>query len=169
MTIALHLPLREPLSRGDAVEMALLPESVDRVRQARTGRCGQRPLRLRQQGGRWAGVNVSRRAHPLVRSTPRQLLLLLGCEAGGDVFASCREGRIEFPQAGEVIASATGWSWSASARTQGRRSASGATGCGSLERTADYYASYLWEEEAAKAAIPRLRGLQEEICALCVG
>ena len=153
--------------------MALIsPESLERVKQAADiVEVISAHTDLRRQGARWVGlcpfheertpsfsVDAAGEALPLLR--------LRGRRRRDQVRR--REGRARAsPRRSSCSPTATGSSWSASRRTRGRRRAAQQRRRLEqlLDRTAAYYASYLWESQEAEKAREYLaeRGLGEEV------
>src|ERR671923_1249752 len=133
-------------------------ESVDRVRQAADIVEIVNPhTDLRRQGDRWVGLCPfhEERTPSFSVNAHDKLYYCFGCERGGDVFRFVQEKEgMEFPEAVELLAERYGVELQreredprAEAARQ-RRARLGEL----LERTAGFYASYLWGSgEAAKA------------------
>jgi len=147
------------------------PESVDRVRQAADiVEIVSAHTDLRQQGGRWVGLCPfhEERTPSFSVNPAEKLYYCFGCEAGGDVFGFVQEKEgIDFPEAVERLAERYGVELEREQedpraeakrkRTERLREL--------LERTAAFYASYLWESTEAGKARDYLqgRGLGEEV------
>ncbi len=152
--------------------MALFsPQSVDRVRQAADiVEIVSAHTDLRQQGGRWVGLcPFHEERTPSFSVNPAdKLYYCFGCEAGGDVFRFVQEKEgVEFPEAVELLAERYGVELEReredpkAEETRRRREKLREL----LERTASFYASYLWESDEAGKARDYLagRGLEEEV------
>ena len=125
---------------------------------------------LRQRGSRWVGLCPfhEERTPSFSVNAADKLYYCFGCEAGGDVFRFLQEKEgLEFPQAVEVLAERYGVELEreredpqAEAKRKRRDRLRQL-----LERTAEYYASYLWESKEAAKARDYLgsRGLEEEV------
>jgi DNA primase len=147
------------------------PDSVDRVRQAADiVEIVSAHTDLRQQGGRWVGLCPfhEERTPSFSVNPAEKLYYCFGCEAGGDVFGFVQEKEgIDFPEAVERLAERYGVELEREQedpraeakrkRTERLREL--------LERTAAFYASYLWESKEAGKARDYLqgRGLGEEV------
>ena len=147
------------------------PQSVDRVRQAADiVEIVSAHTDLRQQGGRWVGLCPfhEERTPSFSVNPAEKLYYCFGCEAGGDVFGFVQEKEgVDFPEAVERLAERYGVELEREQedpraeakrkRTERLREL--------LERTAAFYASYLWESEEAGKARDYLqgRGLSEEV------
>jgi DNA primase len=147
------------------------PESVDRVRQAADIlEIVNQHTDLRRQGARWVGLCPfhEERTPSFSVNPAEKLYYCFGCEAGGDVFRFVQETEgVEFPEAVERLGERYGVELQ---REQEDPKAEAARRRRErlrelLERTASFYASYLWESnEARKArAYLRDRGLGEEV------
>jgi DNA primase len=134
------------------------PQSVDRVRQAADiVEIVSAHTDLRQQGARWVGLcPFHEERTPSFSVNPAdKLYYCFGCEAGGDVFGFVQEKEgMEFPAAVELLAERYGVELdreredprAEAARKRRERLRE------LLQRTAAFYASYLWDsDEAAKA------------------
>ncbi len=152
--------------------MALIsPESLERVKQtADIVEVISAHTDLRRQGARWVGLCPfhEERTPSFSVDAQEKLYHCFGCGVGGDVikFVEEKEG-LGFAEAVELLADRYGVELEreqedprAEARRQQRRRLEQL-----LERTAAYYANYLWEsEEAGKArAYLAERGLGEEV------
>jgi DNA primase len=147
------------------------PQSVDRVRQAADiVEIVSAHTDLRQQGGRWVGLcPFHEERTPSFSVNPAdKLYYCFGCEAGGDVFGFVQEKEgVEFPEAVELLAERFGVELEREQEdpkaeaTRRRRERLREL----LERTASFYASYLWESDEAGKARDYLagRGLEEEV------
>ena len=125
---------------------------------------------LRQQGGRLVGLCPfhEERTPSFSVNAADKLYYCFGCEAGGDVFGFMQEKEgLGFPEAVEVLAERYGVELEreredpkAEARRERKQRLRQL-----LERTAAFYASYLWESEEAAKARDYLssRGLGEEV------
>ncbi len=147
------------------------PDSVDRVRQAADiVEIVSAHTDLRQQGGRWVGLcPFHEERTPSFSVNPAdKLYYCFGCEAGGDVFRFVQEKEgVEFPQAVELLAERYGVELEREQedpRSEARRKRRERLR-ELLKRTAEFYASYLWESKEAGKARDYLseRGLGEEI------
>ncbi|HET7446057.1 MAG TPA: DNA primase [Solirubrobacterales bacterium] len=152
--------------------MALISaESVERVKQtADIVEVISAHTDLRRQGARWVGLCPfhEERTGSFSVDAQEKLYHCFGCGVGGDVikFVEEKEG-LGFAEAVEVLADRYGVEIEreqedprAEARRQQRRRLEQL-----LERTAAYYANYLWESEEAGKAREYLagRGLREEV------
>ncbi|HUC00016.1 MAG TPA: DNA primase [Solirubrobacterales bacterium] len=152
--------------------MALISaESVERVKQtADIVEVISAHTDLRRQGARWVGLCPfhEERTGSFSVDAQEKLYHCFGCGVGGDVikFVEEKEG-LGFAEAVEVLADRYGVEIEreqedprAEARRQQRRRLEQL-----LERTAGYYANYLWESEEAGKAREYLggRGLGEEV------
>jgi DNA primase len=152
--------------------MALIsPESLERVKQtADIVEVISTHTDLRRQGARWVGLCPfhEERTPSFSVDAQEKLYHCFGCGVGGDVikFVEEKEG-LGFAEAVELLADRYGVELEreqedprAEARRQQRRRLEQL-----LERTAAYYASYLWESEEAGKAREYLaeRGLGEEV------
>jgi DNA primase len=146
-------------------------ESVDRVRQAADiVEIVSAHTDLRQQGARWVGLCPfhEERTPSFSVNSADKLYYCFGCEAGGDVFGFVQEKEgIEFPEAVERLAERYGVELEREQedpRAEARRKRAERLR-ELLDRTAAFYASYLWEsKEAGKARdYLRGRGLGEEV------
>jgi DNA primase len=124
---------------------------------------------LRQQGGRWVGLCPfhEERTPSFSVNAVDKLYYCFGCEAGGDVFRFLQEKEgLEFPTAVEMLAERYGVELEREREDPKREAARKRRDRlrQLLDRTAAYYASYLWEsKEAAKARdYLSARGLEEE-------
>jgi DNA primase len=147
------------------------PQSVDRVRQAADIlEIVNAHTDLRQQGARWVGLCPfhEERTPSFSVNPAEKLYYCFGCEAGGDVFRFVQEKEgVEFPEAVELLAERYGVELE---REQEDPKAEAARRHRErlrqlLERTAGFYASYLWESKEAAKARDYLqgRGLDEEV------
>jgi DNA primase len=125
---------------------------------------------LRQQGGRWVGLCPfhEERTPSFSVNAVDKLYYCFGCEAGGDVFRFLQEKEgLEFPEAVEVLAERYGVELEREQEDPKREAARKRRDRlrQLLDRTAAFYASYLWESgEAAKARdYLAERGLGEEV------
>lgn len=147
------------------------PQSVDRVRQAADiVEIVSAHSDLRQQGGRWVGLcPFHEERTPSFSVNPvEKLYYCFGCEAGGDVFRFVQEKEgMEFPEAVEMLAERYGVELEREAEDPKREAARRRRERlrELLQRTAAFYASFLWEsKEAGKARdYLRERGLGEEV------
>ena len=152
--------------------MALIsPESLERVKQtADIVEVISAHTDLRRQGARWVGLCPFHDEGTPSFSVDAQegLYHCFGCQVGGDVikFVEEKEG-LGFAEAVELLADRYGVEIEreqedprAEARRQQKRRLEQL-----LERTASYYANYLWESEEAEKARSYLaeRGLGEEV------
>ena len=152
--------------------MALIsPESLDRVKQAADiVEVISAHTDLRRQGARWTGLcPFHEERTPSFSVEPQEKLYhCFGCGVGGDVikFVEEKEG-LGFAEAVELLADRYGVEIEreqedpkAEAKRQQRRRLEQL-----LERTAGYYANYLWESKEAGKAREYLaeRGLGEEV------
>jgi DNA primase len=134
------------------------PQSVDRVRQAADiVEIVSAHTDLRQQGGRWVGLCPfhEERTPSFSVNAVDKLYHCFGCEAGGDVFAFVQEKEgLGFPEAVEMLADRYGVELERERedpRAEARRKHQDRLR-ELLQRTAAFYASYLWEsKEAGKA------------------
>jgi DNA primase len=147
------------------------PQSVDRVRQAADiVEIVSAHTDLRQQGARWVGLcPFHEERTPSFSVNPAdKLYYCFGCEAGGDVFGFVQEKEgLEFPAAVELLAERYGVELdreredprAEAARKRRERLRE------LLQRTAAFYASYLWDSDEAAKARQYLeeRGLREEV------
>jgi DNA primase len=147
------------------------PQSVDRVRQAADiVEIVNAHTDLRQQGGRWVGLCPfhEERTPSFSVNPAEKLYYCFGCEAGGDVFRFVQEKEaIEFPEAVERLAERYGVELEREQedpRAEARRKRA-ARLRELLQRTAAFYASYLWDSDEARKAREYLlgRGLGEEV------
>jgi DNA primase len=152
--------------------MALIsPDSLERVKQAADiVEVVSAHTDLRRQGARWVGLcPFHEERTPSFSVEPQEKLYhCFGCGVGGDVikFVEEKEG-LGFAEAVELLADRYGVELEreqedprAEARRQRRRRLEEL-----LERTAGYYANYLWESKEAAKAREYLaeRGLGEEV------
>ena len=146
-------------------------DSVDRVRQAADiVEIVSAHTDLRRQGDRFVGLCPfhEERTPSFSVNAHDKLYYCFGCEAGGDVFRFVQEkDGIGFAEAVELLGERYGVELEREAEdpraeaARRRRARLGEL----LERTASFYAAYLWESEEAKRARAYLteRGLGEEV------
>ncbi len=133
-------------------------DSIDRVRQAADiVEVVSAHTDLRRQGARWLGLcPFHEERTPSFSVDPQEKLYhCFGCQVGGDVFSFVQEKEgIGFSEAVEMLAERSGVELvreQEDPRAEARRRQRARAG-ELLERTAAFYASYLWESsEAAKA------------------
>jgi DNA primase len=136
----------------------ITPESIERVRAAADiVEIVQSHTDLRRQGARFVGLcPFHEERTPSFSVDPQEKLYhCFGCQAGGDVFTFLREKEgLEFSDAVELLAERYGVELvrdREDPRAEARRRERQRIG-ELLERTATFYASYLWKaKEAAKA------------------
>jgi DNA primase len=149
----------------------ITPESIERVRAAADiVEIVQSHTDLRRQGGRFVGLcPFHEERTPSFSVDPQEKLYhCFGCQAGGDVFTFLREKEgLEFTDAVELLADRYGVELvreREDPQAEARRRERARIG-ELLDRTAAFYASFLWgSDEAAKAREYLLgRGLGEEV------
>ena len=147
---------------GDTVEAVRQAADIVEIVSAHTD--------LRRQGGRWVGLCPfhEERTPSFSVEAQEKLYHCFGCGVGGDVFdfVQAKES-IGFPEAVELLADKYGVELKRERedpQAEARRRQRVRLG-ELLERTAGFYASYLWDsDEAAKARdYLRGRGLEEEV------
>jgi DNA primase len=147
------------------------PDSIDRVRQAADiVEVVSSHTDLRRQGSRWLGLcPFHEERTPSFSVDPQEKLYhCFGCQVGGDVFSFVQEKEgLGFSEAVELLGERYGVELvreREDPQAEARRRQRERTG-ELLERTAAFYASFLWEAKEAQKAREYLlgRGLGEEV------
>jgi DNA primase len=125
---------------------------------------------LRRMGSQWVGLCPfhEERSPSFSVDPAKKVYYCFGCEAGGDAIGFVREtDQLDFPEAVELLADRYGVKLDREAedpRAEERRRRRERLHA-VLERTARFYANYLWESAEARRAREYLegRGLSEEV------
>jgi DNA primase len=146
-------------------------DSIERLRQAidMVDLVGAK-TDLRRVGSRWIGLCPfhEERTPSFSVDAEKKVYYCFGCEAGGDAIGFVRETEaLDFPEAVELLADRYGMELEREAedpRAEERRRSRERL-LALLERTARFYATYLWESAEAEKARSYLlgRGLGEEV------